>query len=87
MGKTDVSTIRSILQFRFDHQLSMAEIARVSQGTVHNILLRALAAGSTGGACRRVLTSVPPPDVRGRNRPTFPPLNSTLRHRRSDRCC
>lgn len=45
MGRTDVTTIRSILQFRFDHQLSMAEIARVSQGTVHNILLCALAAG------------------------------------------
>ena len=30
MGRTDVTTIRSILQFRFDHQLSMAEIVRVS---------------------------------------------------------
>ena len=39
---------RSILQFRYDHQLSMAEIARavrVSKGTVHNILSRALGAG------------------------------------------
>ena len=43
-----MKTIRSILQFRFDHQLSMAEIAlasRVSQGTVHNILSRARGAG------------------------------------------
>ncbi len=48
MGRTDMKTIRSILQFRFDHQLSMAEIAlasRVSQGTVHNILSRARGAG------------------------------------------
>ena len=48
MGRTDMKTIRSILQFRYDHQLSMAEIARasrVSQGTVHNILSRARGAG------------------------------------------
>ena len=48
MGRTDMKTNRSILQFRYDHQLSMAEIARavrVSQGTVHNILSRARGAG------------------------------------------
>ncbi len=50
-----MKTIRSILQFRYDHQLSMAEIARavrVSQGTVHNILSRA--EKGTGGRAQPV---------------------------------
>lgn len=55
-----MKTIRFILQFRFDHQLSMAKIARavrVSQGTVHIILSSARGPGTTvapaGGSQRR----------------------------------
>ncbi len=43
-----MTIIRSVLQFRFDQWLSMAEIARasrISQGPVHNLLLRARVAG------------------------------------------
>ncbi len=73
-----MKTIRFILQFRFDHQLSMTEIARavrVSQGTVHIILSCARGPGSTvapaGGSRRRCAAPgavsagpVPDPDDR-----------------------
>lgn len=56
-----MKTIRFILQFRFNHQLSMTEIARavrVSQGTVHIIPSCARGAGLDAGPCRRVSTTL-----------------------------
>ncbi len=56
MGRTDVRTNRSILQFRINHCLSMIGTTGVSLGTVHNILLRAQKA-------RKILRSLPPPSA------------------------